>query len=268
MREKILVNRLTDNIRDLNETLNGQPNVDAYLVTGTKRAVLIDSLRNERSLFNVVRELTSLPLDVVLTHGHWDHAGVSIKDFHEAGHRIYLSEKDFYIFRDKEFSSLTHGLRTDYFTPLEEGMEFDLGSYKLEVITLAGHTPGSVVLLEKEKQHLYSGDSIGAGVFWMQLPGALPLKELRKNFGKLWNKVRDMNELMIHPGHRCQSPEQLGLGFLRDMILVTDNIISGAWPGEENETVLSNGRRLKCRSVAYNLIRDYCYNPENIQEKP
>ncbi|MDR3192389.1 MAG: MBL fold metallo-hydrolase [Treponema sp.] len=264
MSETILVNQLAANIWDLNETRDGKPSVDAYLVTGTDRAVLIDALRNDRSLFAVVRDLTSLPLDVILTHGHWDHAGAAVKDFYEAGCRIYLSERDYYIFRDKDFSSLTHGLREDYFTPLREGMKFELGSYTLETVMLPGHTPGSAVFLERERRHLYPGDSFGAGVFWMQLPGTLPLRELRKNLGKLWDTVKDMGDLMIHPGHRCQSPVQLGLSFLADTILTTDNIINGTWPGREHETILSNGQRLKCRTVAYNLIRDYCYNPENI----
>jgi glyoxylase-like metal-dependent hydrolase (beta-lactamase superfamily II) len=257
--------RPADNIWDLNETRDEKPNVDAYLITGTEKALLIDTLRNERSLFKIVKELTSLPLEVVLTHGHWDHAGAAIKDFYEAGHTIYLSEDDFYIFKDKNFSSLTHGLKAEYFTPLKAGMEFDLGSYTLETIMLPGHTPGSAVFLEKEKQHLYSGDSIGAGVFWMQLPGALPLTELRKNLGKLWDRVKGMGNLLIHPGHRCQSPVQLDLHFLADTILVTDNIINGVWPGDEREITLSNGQQIKCRTVAYNLIRDYCYNPENIR---
>jgi glyoxylase-like metal-dependent hydrolase (beta-lactamase superfamily II) len=264
MAETLLIKKISDTLWNINETMDLKPNVDAYLITGTKRAVLIDTLRNDRSLFAEVKKLTSLPLDVLLTHGHWDHAGVSIKDFYEAGDAVYLSEKDLYIFTDKNFSTLTPGLKADYFKPLTGGMTFDLGDYCLETIMLPGHTPGSAVFLEKDQQHLYSGDSFGAGIFWMQLPGTLPLKEFRKNLGILWDRVKDMDNLKIHPGHRSQSPVQLGLDFLSDTILTTDKIISGEWVGKDCETVLSNGQRLRCKTIAYNLIRDYCYNPDNI----
>ena len=54
------------------------PGVDAYLLTGEKRAVLVDTLQNATGLYEKVRELTELPLDVLITHGHIDHAGKSL----------------------------------------------------------------------------------------------------------------------------------------------------------------------------------------------
>jgi glyoxylase-like metal-dependent hydrolase (beta-lactamase superfamily II) len=143
-------------------------------------------------------------------------------------------------------------------------MVFDLGGTCLETIMLEGHTPGSCVFLDSCKQLLFTGDSIGAGVFWMQLPGSLPLRELSKNLLNLWGKVKDMNELMIHPGHRNQAPVQLYLGFLADTILVTNKIISGEWTGRDAEMTVSSGHHIKCKSASYNLIRDYCYRPDNI----
>jgi hypothetical protein len=98
----------------------------------------------------------------------------------------------------------------------------------------------------------------------MQLPGCLPLRELRENLKRLWDRVKDMDGLMIHPGHRSQSPVQLYLGFLADTILVTNKIISGEWTGRDAEMTISSGRHIHCKSVAYNLIKDYCYSPENI----
>jgi glyoxylase-like metal-dependent hydrolase (beta-lactamase superfamily II) len=143
-------------------------------------------------------------------------------------------------------------------------MVFDLGGTRLETIMLEGHTPGSCVFLDSDKELVFTGDSIGAGVFWMQVPRALSLRELRIKLMRLWDRVKDMNNLMIHPGHRNQSPVQLYLSFLADTILVTNKIISGEMTGRDTEMTISSGHRIKCKSVSYNLIKDYCYRPDNI----
>lgn len=98
----------------------------------------------------------------------------------------------------------------------------------------------------------------------MQVPGALPLKELKKNLVSLWDQVKDMHKLMIHPGHRNQSPIQLHLSFLADTILVTGKIIDGELIGKDTQTTLSGTYVIPCKSASYNLITDYCYKPENL----
>ena len=260
-----IVTQISENVFCITEGTPEQPGgVSAYLVTGTRKAVLIDALRDDRTLYETVKGLSSLPLEVILTHGHWDHAGAGLHEFHEAGIAIYLSEKDFVFFTDETYSHACHGLKADYFTPLAQGQVFDLGGICLETVMLEGHTPGSCVFLEPDKQLLFTGDSTGAGVFWMQLPMCLPLRELRINLLRLWDRVKDMNTLMIHPGHRNQSPIQLYLSFLADTILVTNKIIDGEWIGRDAQMTISSGQHIRCKSVSYNLIRDYCYNPENI----
>ena len=51
--------------------------VKSYLITGTKRAVLLDADMGIGNLRGVVRGLTRLPVTVVLSHAHWDHIGGS-----------------------------------------------------------------------------------------------------------------------------------------------------------------------------------------------
>lgn len=264
MQERLLITRLDERVWNLCETKDGVPNVDGYVVIGTERAVLIDALRNDRSVYSRVRELTGLPVDVLLTHGHWDHAGAGAHDFYRAGDRIYLGESDYFFVTDPAFAAVSHGLRPEYFTPLREGMVFDLGDCRLETLFVPGHTPGSAVFLDPENRRLYTGDAIGAGVLWMHLPGALRLREFRRNLVRLWDRVCGLEGLLIHPGHRHQSPVQLDLSFLADTILTTDNIINRTWIGNPVETLLSNGQVLKCFSVSYNRIRDYCYDPERL----
>ena len=240
--------------------------VSAYLVVGTEKALLIDSLFKCRTLYDTCRGLTDLPLEVALTHGHWDHAGEGLHEFAEAGVPIYLLKKDYFFFEDPDFSHALHGLKSDILTPLGENQVFDLGGFRLETITVEGHTPGSCCFLEVDKQIIFTGDSTGAGVFFMQLPGAQPLTLLQKSFKKLWDRIKDMNDLILHPGHRNQSPVQLHLGFIADTIMLTNKIIAGDpdVPTEDREMQSSSGHVVKCKSASYNLITNYCYRPDNI----
>ena len=60
-----------------------------YLLTGTKRALLIDTGTGVANLRETVESLTDLPCHVALTHSHMDHIGNAMQ-FPE----VYLSEKD------------------------------------------------------------------------------------------------------------------------------------------------------------------------------
>ena len=55
-----------------------------YLVTGTKRGLLIDTGWGTGDLPALVASLTQLPVDIVNTHGHRDHAMVECGDCHDA----------------------------------------------------------------------------------------------------------------------------------------------------------------------------------------
>jgi glyoxylase-like metal-dependent hydrolase (beta-lactamase superfamily II) len=273
MNGTLVVKQLNDNIWAFNESVEDanlensieqktkfsagkvRPQMDAYLVIGTERALVIDTLQDETSLYKTVKSLTSLPIEVLITHGHIDHAGVSLNDFFDAGCTVYLNKADLALAEKLGFDK-------NRFTNLDEGMVFDIGGYRLETILLPGHTPGSAVFLEREKQHLYTGDAIGAGVFWMWLPYCLPLHELQKNLDRLWQEVKNMHDLEIFTGHRHQAPRH-DLEFLADVIHVTDGIISGGIIGKETLMEFA-GMKVKSRVASYKTITDYCYNPENI----
>lgn len=60
-----------------------------YLLEGTHEALLIDTGYGSFPLKETVRELTDLPVTVILTHGHLDHIGGSA-----AFDRVLLHEGD------------------------------------------------------------------------------------------------------------------------------------------------------------------------------
>jgi len=149
---------------------------NCYLVEGSEKALLIDTLTGVGNLKAFVRELTDLPVVVVNTHGHVDHCGGNF----EYG-ECYIHPDDVKILyehstveRRKGFIDSFAAMHPDGpevfledFTlpcpvktyPVYDGDIFDLGGRRLEVIQVPGHTPGTIVLLDRDCRTIYSGDA-------------------------------------------------------------------------------------------------------------
>lgn len=164
-----------------------------YLVTGEKRAALIDTGSGAGDLLGFVRRYTDLPLVVLLTHNHMDHAMGSAQ-FEE----VWLSREDIDGFdrehadRDRrwrlkmEAPSFTQIEESDYisiddparYCALNDGDRFDLGGLTIRAVALPGHTPGSMMFLVEEERTLLLGDACG-NFTMMQGATSLPLSRYK-----------------------------------------------------------------------------------------
>lgn len=132
--------------------------VRSFLFEGQKSAMLVDSGFGTLPLRNLITELTNLPVFLVNTHADRDHIGCN-QDFTP----LYMHPAEM----DRYQSSLPAGCCMEDASPLWEGTLIDLGYWKFEVLLTPGHTPGSIMLLEREKRMLISGDSIQDGTIYM-----------------------------------------------------------------------------------------------------
>lgn len=260
MDSKINVTKISDGIWQFNERNENGPCVDAYLICGSNRALVVDSLQNLPDLYDRVRELTDLPLSVLITHGHGDHAGASLQKFREAGVTIYMDMRDYPILISGFSDSVCE---EDWFTDVKEGESFDLGGFCFEVISIPGHSPGSLVAYDRQNALLFSGDTIGSGHFWMQVPTALPLSMFDIGLEKLYEITGADPAILIYPGHRNQSPIQLTGQYIKDTRTITKGLISGAMRGEP-ASLDFQGRKMEYHHIAYGQMCDYCYNPDSI----
>lgn len=154
-----------------------------YLITGSEKALLVDSVNGYEDLKAITKTLTDLPVTVVNTHGHGDHIFGNVY-FDEA----WLHPADFSLYErffghaKEEFDK--YGLKPCPVKPLQIGQIFDLGGVQLEVVDLKGHTAGSIGLLDKAGRIIYTGDGLNTHI-WMQLDHSLSMTTLLETFRKL-----------------------------------------------------------------------------------
>ena len=153
-----------------------------FLLEGTERGLLIDTGCGMYNIREIADELSTLPYDVVLTHGHGDHVA-----WMDQWEEVWLHPADWdmvslerleqnkamisrYPAMMAAFGSFdAYDIRPEQarypdtlprLIPLEEGHIFDLGGgRKVEVIHTPGHTPGEVVLIDDASRILFSGDA-------------------------------------------------------------------------------------------------------------
>lgn len=130
--------------------------VRAFLVVGEHKALLIDTGAVRIDMPSYISQVTSLPVEVVLTHGDGDHIA-NLQDFPSA----FIHPNDI------EAVSSHDGCKGVKLDAVSQGDVFDIGGRKLKVLFTPGHTAGSICLLDEANGILFSGDSISYGPVFM-----------------------------------------------------------------------------------------------------
>ena len=163
------------------------------LVTGSKKAILFDTMAGPCDLKSYVSTLTDLPLTVVCSHGHFDHISGSWQ-FEE----VWLNPLEIPVYEQSKADmrtvlkpmnvplpdSLKEGAPQPRFPELKEGMTFDLGGLTAEAVSLPGHTAGSMGLLLKEERMVLVGDAASPQMCLL-FPESEPVEVYLKTLDKL-----------------------------------------------------------------------------------
>ena len=227
MDEKLHVRQICPGVFLLDE--NHQ--ATGYLVVGSERACVIDTMMADTDLGAAVRELTDKPVFVINTHGHGDHVFGNVF-FDEC----YMSSKDLPLvemfIQNPEFLADVekNHWKIPEFHDIKEGDVFDLGGKTLEVYDLPGHTQGGIVLLLKEDRLLFTGDSINHHL-WMQLDGCAPFAEFVKSLDRLMF-LEEKADKILH-GHARDFDDISLMRCIRDG---AEEIASGVRDGDEPYT--------------------------------
>ncbi len=152
--------------------------VSCYLIEGQDRACLLDTCCGYGNIRAYVESLTNKPVFVILTHGHYDHTGGA--GFFE---EVYMNPADLSVLKKhalkrKEFWEIDRQniptldqiryasihIYNGAPQPLRDGMVFDLGGVRVQMIHAQGHTPGMMCALVPEERTMFFGDACGMSV--------------------------------------------------------------------------------------------------------
>lgn len=216
--------------------------LNAYLILG-ERNLLIDTGYDRDEIYSRLKdEISSLgadinQTDIYLTHLHPDHSELSGRISRETGAPVFIGAHEADILNGKSDRPEARGnyIKTlgfpreffeeferslpkrksiggdGLFTGIGEGDILEYGGYTLEVLDIAGHSPGHTGLYIADKKLLFSGDHILYGVTpsisaWEGESN--PLEVYINNLEKLKNYEIDI----LLPGHReatCPAHERI-----------------------------------------------------------
>lgn len=187
-----------------------QKGVRAFLLVGQDRAILIDTCFGG-DILSFCRTVTDLPVTLLTTHADRDHMGCD---------QQFATQ---YLHKD-EYARYRSGSGAEpKALPMEEGDVFPIGQYRLEVIHIPGHTPGSVALLDREHRFLISGDTVQAGCIFMHGEGR-DLPRFRSSIAKLEKLRKEGLFDTVYPSH---GEAVVPADILSDHLALADEIISG-----------------------------------------
>lgn len=213
------------------------PYVCAYLIEGKEKAVLLDTGFGYGDLKAFVDGLTDLPYEVVLTHGHPDHAGGSVQF-----DKVYLNPKEFaaaqrdcsienrrairqYVTRKTETLAdkiqLWQPQRQGNFTALEEEDRFDLGGISLLPVLVPGHSQGIMCFIIEEERIAIFGDACSDPTL-LNLDASTKIREHLQGLLHLRSFENLFDRVLIN-----HSEFQLPKEVLANNILLAQNIIHG-----------------------------------------
>lgn len=159
----------------------------AYLITGTKRALLFDTGMGISDIKKVTTELTNLPIVVLNSHTHDDHVGGNWEfatiygmdtDFTRANAKGSREDAQAEIAPDqicgalpKDFHAKSYATRPWKITRyIHDGEKIELGGRTIEVIATPGHTPDAISLFDRANGLLFTGDTYYPAPIWLFRP--------------------------------------------------------------------------------------------------
>ena len=113
-----------------------------FLLTGTERALLIDTGMNAQNVREIAAQWTSLPLSLLNTHADRDHIGNN-----EQFESFYMHPSEEPLYRRSG--------KPGTIIPVTEGDTIDLGGRELKIIELPGHTPGCINDVLTLRSHIF-----------------------------------------------------------------------------------------------------------------
>ena len=255
------VHKVGENVFSIAEPYNFQE-IISYLILGENKALLFDTGMGMSSIYELVRELTNLPITVLNSHTHYDHIGgnhefdnilamqtnytlkrakngmphqeVKYEITSEALCTEHLPEFDKEAYHIKPFTITDH---------IQDGSIIDLGNRSLQVISVPGHTPDAIALFDEKSGYLWTGDTFYEAPIWLFAPET-NLEQYKQSIRKLADLTGGLTRLFPAHNTPIADPERL-----TELVEAFDKIMSGDKEPDRN----INGEHVEDASVQYDF---------------
>lgn len=198
----------------------GEPHILAFYrcniwhVRGRDRDMLVDSGMGVVSLREQVPLVTEKPCLAVASHTHFDHMAGHHEFEERAVHRDeaelmahptrantladpYVTKEIFTKLPPAPFNAAEYAVKAAPATRiLDDGDIIDLGDRRFEVIHTPGHSPGGIMLFEKDTGILFSGDIVYDG----ELIDDAYHSDVEVYIATM-KRIRDLPVRVVHGGH-------------------------------------------------------------------
>ncbi len=188
----------------INHYVVGQVQTNCYVVINEEanECFVIDPGASAKQLAERIKAQGYKPVAVVLTHGHFDHAGAAKELAEEFGISVYAcdKEKDTLENPDKNVSWMV-GARESYTADVyvKDDEVLKLAGFEIKVLHTPGHTEGGCCYYLPKEGVLFSGDTLFAeSVGRTDFPGGSMSQIVRSIKEKLMVLP---DETTVYPGH-------------------------------------------------------------------
>lgn len=187
----------------------GPVQTNCYLAINkeTKEAIIIDPGDDADRIGMRLMQLEAKPVAILLTHGHFDHAGAAKTLAAQYDILVYAHEKEAETLEDSRMnlSGPLAGGATTYHVDvfLKDEQELTLAGLHIRVLFTPGHTPGGCCYYFPREDVLFSGDSLFCGsVGRTDFPGG----SMRTLVDSVRNKLMSLPEnTIVYPGHDIET---------------------------------------------------------------
>ncbi len=184
-----------------------QTNCYVAINDSTQECFVIDPGASGKQLAEKIRQGGYTPVAILLTHGHFDHAGAAETLAAEFGILVYAHEAEEDTLRDQQKNvSWMVGAKESYRADryVRDGEELHLAGFVIKVLHTPGHTEGGCCYYLPEEEVVFSGDTLFAqSVGRTDFPGGSMSQIVRSIKEKLLtlNESKSDIDITVDPGH-------------------------------------------------------------------
>ena len=194
----------------INHYVVGMVQTNCYIVINneTKECIIIDPGASGKQLAEIIYEDDLTPIAVLLTHGHFDHAGAAktLKDEFDISIYAHEAERETLRSPEKNVSWMVNCKEVyDADIYLKDEEVISLAGFEIKVLHTPGHTEGGCCYYIPAEDVVFSGDTLFAqSVGRTDFPGGSMSQIVRSIREKLLtlNEAGNLeSDIMVYPGH-------------------------------------------------------------------